>query len=70
MSTHLTLDDEIREALIERKGDWHSIANGSGVSYSWLSKFVNERIPNPGYDTLRSLHTFLFPPTRTPKARR
>ena len=55
------LDIEVRDLLIARKGDWRSVAAQSGVSYSWISKFVNEHIDNPGFATLTALHTYLKP---------
>lgn len=57
MST--SLDSDVRAALIARKGDWQAIAQGSEVSYSWLSKFVNGHIDNPGFGTLTKLHEYL-----------
>jgi hypothetical protein len=45
--------------LEQRRGDWPAIAEGSNVSYSWLSKFANGHIQNPGLVTLRELHQFL-----------
>lgn len=56
------LDHQVREMLEARKGDWALIAEGSNVSYSWLSKFVNGHIPNPGYGTLKGVHQFLTTP--------
>lgn len=53
------LDDMVRAELNRRRGDWQTIASESGISYSWLSKFVNERIDNPGYETLKRLHAYL-----------
>jgi transcriptional regulator with XRE-family HTH domain len=50
-----SLDLEIRKALESKRGEWQAIAAASGVSYSWLSKFVNGHIPNPGYETLKKL---------------
>ncbi|MEV9328332.1 hypothetical protein AB0156_28000, partial [Klebsiella pneumoniae] len=49
----------VRQALQKRRGDWKRIADESGVSYSWISKFVNEHIPNPGFATLTDLHRYL-----------
>ncbi len=57
MSTNL--DTEVRALLEARRGDWVEIAEKSTVSYSWISKFVNGHIPNPGYATLTSLKQFL-----------
>lgn len=45
--------------LEQRRGDWPAIAVSADVSYSWLSKFVNEHIPNPGFATLKKLHVAL-----------
>jgi transcriptional regulator with XRE-family HTH domain len=53
------LDDIVRAALGARKGDWQQIAEQADVSYSWLSKFYNGHIDNPGYATLRRLHEHL-----------
>lgn len=56
------LDIEVRDLLNKRRGDWRLIAEQSGVSYSWISKFVNGHIPNPGYATLRDLRSKLHAP--------
>ena len=53
------LDSKIKDLLNAKRGDWPQIASASGVSYSWLSKFVNGHIPNPGYTTLVKLHECL-----------
>jgi predicted transcriptional regulator len=53
------LDEFVRDALESRRGDWPAIATGSGVSYSWISKFVNGHIPKPGYSTLQRLQDYL-----------
>lgn len=58
MSTDL--DIQIRDALEARRGDWPAIARHSNVSYSWISKFVNGHIDNPGYETLKQLHAHLI----------
>ncbi len=64
MSTDL--DQQLRAALQARRGDWQEIAKSADVSYSWLSKFVNGHIPNPGYETLKKLHAALFPVVAEP----
>lgn len=46
------LDERVREMLLARRGEWHGIADTASVSHSWLSKFVNGRFANPGYETL------------------
>lgn len=68
MST--SLDSDVRAALLARKGDWQAIAAGAGVSYSWLSKFVNGRIENPGFATLVKLQAFLSPKPAAMTAKR
>lgn len=54
-----SLDVRVKEQLGKRKGDWQSIAVAAEVSYSWLSKFYNGHIDNPGYATLRRLDEHL-----------
>lgn len=53
------LDVLVREGLVARKGEWQRIAAAAGVSHSWLSKFCNGHIENPGYATLKRLHLHL-----------
>lgn len=42
-------------ALDRHRGNWPEIAASAEVSYSWLSKFANNHIPNPGVVTLDKL---------------
>lgn len=56
------LDKRVRAALKSRKGDWLEIAGKAGVSHSWLSKFYNGHIGNPGYATLMKLDAYLSAP--------
>ena len=35
-----------------------TVAERAGVSYSWLSKFANGRIRNPGFETLTKLRHY------------
>ena len=56
--SHL-FDSQLKALLVRRRGDLAEIAAGSGVSYSWLSKFANGHIPNPGFATLCKLHDYL-----------
>lgn len=58
-------DTTIKAQLELRRGDWLEIATKAGVSHSWISKFVNGHIPNPGYATLVKLSAVL---TRSRKA--
>jgi hypothetical protein len=54
------LDIEVRRLLEARRGEWKRIAAEAGVSYSWISQFVRDLIPNPGYTTLRDLRAHLL----------
>ena len=49
------LDDAVKEFLAANRGVWTAIADDAQVSHSWLSKFVNGHIPNPGLTTLRKV---------------
>lgn len=49
------IDTEVRAILEKRRGDWQAISDESKISHSWLSKFVNGHIPNPGLTTLRKV---------------
>lgn len=53
---------EVTRLLEQRRGEWQQIAadTASGVSYSWLSKFANGHIDNPGYVTLKTLRDYLL----------
>ena len=64
----LPLDLHVRALLDGRKGDWQAVADGAGVSYSWLSKFFNGHIDNPGFATLTKLRDFLERPAQTSPA--
>jgi len=64
-TNEITLDTQVRAALLIRKGDWSAIAKQADVSHSWLSKFVNGHIDNPGFATLKRLHQHLIAPATT-----
>jgi transcriptional regulator with XRE-family HTH domain len=57
------LDVEVRAALEAKRGFWKQVAADTGVSYSWISQFVRNKIPNPGYATLVRLRDELAKPT-------
>jgi transcriptional regulator with XRE-family HTH domain len=61
MSTEL--DIQVRNALESRRGDWQRIADDAEVSHSWISQFVRGKIPNPGFGTLKRLHSALLLPS-------
>jgi len=56
-----SLDTEVKTLLEGRRGDWLVIAADprADVSYSWLSKFANGHISNPGFATLKRLRDYL-----------
>lgn len=54
------LDKDVRRLLEARRGEWKRIAAEAGVSYSWISQFVRDLIPNPGFVTLRDLRAHLL----------
>ena len=56
------LDIEVRQLLEERRGDWPRIAEAANVSHSWISQFVRDKIPNPGYATLTKIRQQLVQP--------
>lgn len=58
---HTKLDTAIRARLAARKGGWLEIAERAGVSHSWMSKFMNGHIKNPGIRTLEKLDAALKP---------
>jgi len=64
----IPLPDLVRAQLLERRGEWPNIAEQADVSHSWISKFVNKRIPNPGYATLARLNEFMNSAQNQPPA--
>lgn len=60
------LDIEVRQALVARRGQWPRIAEECGVSHSWISQFVRDKIPNPGFKTLTRLREHLAQPDAPP----
>ena len=64
----IPLPDLVRAQLLERRGEWPNIAKQADVSHSWISKFVNKRIPNPGYATLARLNEFMNSEQKQPPA--
>lgn len=71
MST--SLDEDVKAGLAATRGDWQTVAKESGVSHSWISKFFNGHIENPGHETLKSLSAYLskrLQPLATPKRKK
>jgi hypothetical protein len=53
------LDIAVKDLLVKHKGHWQTVVDEAKVSHSWLSKFVNGHIPNPGYPQLKRVHDCL-----------
>ena len=65
--------EALKAELVREKGRWAEIARAGGMSYSWLSKFANDHIPNPGIRSLRKLDEALHgkpDPKRKPGEKR
>ncbi len=58
-SKPVRLDKAVKALLKRSKGDWVRVANASGVSYSWISKFMNGHVANPGLETLLAVKKVL-----------
>lgn len=55
----MNLLEQVKNDLKATKGDWVSIAQQAGISYSWITKFMADEIPNPGFYTLERLNSIL-----------
>lgn len=51
----MSLISDVRTKLIKKKGAWPAISRQAGVSYSWLTKFAQGKIENPGARQLESV---------------
>jgi len=58
----MSLISEVRSGLQLNKGRWPLISRRAGVSYSWLTKFAQGRIANPGARQLESVEAALREP--------
>ena len=45
----------VRSQLLARKGSWPAICDRAGVSYSWLTKYAQGKITNPGSRQLEAV---------------
>ena len=36
-------------------GKWPAICQETGITYSWITKFAQGRIPSPGFDKIETL---------------
>ena len=61
LTSMANLLDRARELLAGRPQDLSlvKIAAETGLDYSWLSKFSQGRIPNPGVKSVQTLHDYL-----------
>jgi len=56
----MDLIQDVKSRLLARKGEWLEISKASGISLSWIVKFADDQIPNPGHLTLTKLRTYLM----------
>ena len=49
---YMELLAQTREMLAKCKGQWPEVAERSGMSHPWISKFMRGKIPNSGIMTL------------------
>jgi len=55
----MSLIASVREELQSRKGEWPHIAAATNNSYSWLCKFAQGKMTNPGAKRLEAIEQFL-----------
>lgn len=62
----MSMVDTTRAELQARKGDWMKLSEAvPGITYSWITKFAQGRIENPGARKLEALQAyFLNQPNR------
>jgi hypothetical protein len=60
----MDLIQDVKKRLMARKGDWLEISKSAGISYSWIVKFADDQITNPGYLTLLKLRSHLTKKTK------
>jgi hypothetical protein len=60
MANQTDLLDRVVAALTERRGDLHSVAVATGISYDTVLRIRN-RENDPGYSKVRKLAAHLFP---------
>lgn len=62
----------LQDTLLEldlRRGGWPAICEETGISYSWLCKFAQGSIKNPGIRTVEQLDAYFRDNPRPEKAR-
>ncbi len=58
----------IKQRLDECKGNWPAVCEQTGLDYSWLTKFAQGKIPNPGFAKVQTLAAHFATTKRTNKA--
>jgi len=48
----------VKDKLQSSKGTWPEISKATKISYSWITKFAQGRIPSPGYPKIESLYKY------------
>lgn len=54
----MPLITSVRSEFHARKGEWPQIAATTGYSYSWLCKFAQRQMTNPGVKCLEAIELF------------
>lgn len=54
-----TLKEAVMSRVIAHRGEFRALAEEADVSLSWLSKFANNKIPNPTLESLRKVSAAL-----------
>lgn len=54
------LHQEVKKLLIANKKEWKRIQWQADVSDAWIQLVVNDKIPNPGYATLKKVYKSLI----------
>lgn len=49
----------LRAELQRRRGDWPALCQATGLSYSWLTKFAQGRIREPGLSKIERLREYV-----------
>jgi hypothetical protein len=57
MKNIMSRTEEVRDRA-KQFGSYRYVADNSGVSYEWLVKFANRKIPNPTVSNVSNLEDF------------
>ncbi len=53
-----TTINQVKQSLEARRGTWPRVCEETGLDYSWLTKFAQGKIPNPGYKHIETLRQY------------